>query len=81
LVIEVIEVLPLIKYGDVGIHRDAGYLSSIAIPSFMRHGWVHVDDGMAGSEIVGAISEGIVLEYSIYPIFSDDFLNNDWDIK
>ena len=32
---EIIEALPKIKYGDVGIHRDDGYLSNIAIPGFM----------------------------------------------
>ena len=68
---EVLEVLPLIKYGDIGIHRDSGYLSNIAIPGFMKHGWIHADDGIVNPKIVEAISEGVVMRSSIYPIFSD----------
>jgi hypothetical protein len=68
---EVLEVLPLIQYGDVGIHRDAGYLSNIAIPGFMKHGWIHVKDGMQTPSIVEAISDGVIERSAIYPIFSD----------
>jgi len=68
---EVLEVLPLIQYGDVGIHRDAGYLSNIAIPGFMKHGWIHVRDGVKLPSIVEAISEGVIERSAIYPIFSD----------
>lgn len=68
---EILEVLPLITYGDVGIHRDWGYLSNVAIPGFMKHGWIHVVDGVETPEIVEAISEGVVKRNSIYPVFSD----------
>jgi len=68
---EVLEVLPLIQYGDVGIHRDAGYLSNIAIPGFMKHGWIHVKDGLEIPAIVEAISEGVIQRNAMYPIFSD----------
>jgi len=68
---EILEVLPLIEYGDVGIHRDAGYLSNIAIPGFMKHGWIHTEDGMTKPTIVEAISEGVIGRSAIYPIFSD----------
>ena len=68
---EILEVLPLIQYGDVGIHRDAGYLSNIAIPGFMKHGWIHVQDGLKTPSIVEAISEGVLHRNAIYPIFSD----------
>ena len=68
---EVLEVLPLIKYGDIGIHRDSGYLSNIAIPGFIKHAWIHIDDGIESPKIIEAISEGVVRRNSIYPIFSD----------
>ena len=68
---EALEVLPLITYGDIGIHRDSGYLSNIAIPGFMKHGWIHVDDGISDPKIIEAISEGVVMRNPIYPIFSD----------
>ncbi len=68
---EILEVLPLIKYGDVGIHRDSGYLSNLAIPGFMKHGWIHVDDGIEKPSIIEAISEGVINRNAIYPMFSD----------
>ena len=68
---EVLEVLPLIQYGDVGIHRDKGYLSNIAIPGFMKHGWLHVNDGVERPHIIEAISEGVIDRNAMYPIFSD----------
>lgn len=68
---EVLEVLPLIQYGDVGLHRDIGYLSNVAIPGFMKHAWLHTEDGIEKPQIVEAISEGVVKRNAIYPIFSD----------
>lgn len=68
---EILEVLPLIKYGDVGIHRDKGYLSNWAIPGFMKHGWIHVNEGLEVPRIIEAISEGVIERNAIYPMFSD----------
>jgi hypothetical protein len=68
---EILEALPLIKYGDIGVHRDAGYLSNIAIPGFMKHAWIHTDDGTKKPMIVEAISEGVVHRSAVYPMYSD----------
>ena len=68
---EVVEALPLIKFGDVGIHRDWGYLSNLAIPGFMKHAWIHTIDGTSTPTIVEAISEGVVKRSAIYPMYSD----------
>ena len=68
---EALEALPLITYGDVGIHRDSGYLSNLAIPGFMKHAWIHVEDDVSKPQITEAISEGVILRNAIYPIFSD----------
>ena len=68
---EIYEALPLIKFGDVGLHRDWGYFSNIAIPGFMKHGWIHVSSGENPPMVVEAISEGVVLRSAIYPMFSD----------
>ncbi len=65
---EVVEALPLIKFGDVGIHRDWGYLSNLAIPGFMKHAWIHTIDGTSTPTIVEAISEGVVKRSAIYPM-------------
>jgi len=68
---EILEVLPLIEYGDIGIHRDKGYLSNIAIPGFMKHAWIHISDTKTMPHIVEAISEGVIERNAIYPMFSD----------
>lgn len=68
---EVLDALPLIKYGDIGLHRDWGYLSNVAIPGFMKHAWIHTQDGVEQPQIVEAISEGIVKRCAIYPMYSD----------
>lgn len=68
---EILEALPLIQYGDIGLHRDVGYLSNLAIPGFMKHAWIHVQDGMQSAEIVEATSEGVIKRNPIYPMFSD----------
>ncbi|MCM8540809.1 MAG: hypothetical protein NE328_11090 [Lentisphaeraceae bacterium] len=68
---EVLEALPLIKYGDIGLHRDWGYLSNVAIPGFMKHGWIHVSSGDKKPMVVEAISEGVVHRSALYPMYSD----------
>ena len=68
---EILEILPELKFGDVGLHRDWGYLSNVAIPGFMKHGWIHVSSGENPPMIVEAISEGVVLRSALYPMYSD----------
>ena len=68
---EVLEALSIVQYGDIGLHKDDGYLSNVAIPGFMKHSWIHVQDGVERPEIIEAISEGVVKRSPIYPIYSD----------
>ena len=74
---EIWEALPLIQYGDIGISRSDGYLSNIAIPGYMKHAWIHVDDIRdpmvedGKPMIVEAISDGVVHRNAIYPMYSD----------
>jgi hypothetical protein len=68
---ELMPALSIIKYGDIGLHRDSGYLSNLAIPGFMKHAWIHVQDGLECPEIVEAISEGVVRRSPLYPMHSD----------
>ena len=68
---EILKALSLIKYGDIGIHRDTGYFSNIAIPGFMKHAWIHINDGLQTPRIVEAVSEGVLGRSPIYPMFSD----------
>ncbi|MFZ2960046.1 MAG: hypothetical protein WA705_24460 [Candidatus Ozemobacteraceae bacterium] len=67
---EIQEALPLIRFGDVGLHRLAGYASNEFIPGFMIHAWVHTDDGLPG-KIVEAVSEGVLYQSPIYPMQAD----------
>lgn len=81
---EVLAALPLIRAGDVGLHRDEGYLSNFAIPGFMKHAWIHVDSPKFGTginqepvpdvtdmKIVEAVSEGVLRRSALFPIRSD----------
>jgi hypothetical protein len=67
---EALEGMLEVKYGDVGLHTDTGYLSNFFIPGFMKHAWVHTTDGFHG-QIVEAISEGVVQRSAMYPMLSD----------
>ena len=68
---EILATLPLIKYGDVGLHRECDYLSNIVIPGFMKHAWIHVEDGIKKPTIVEAVSEGVISRSALYPMLSD----------
>lgn len=68
---EILEALPMLRYGDVGVHRDWGYLTNIAIPGFMKHAWIQVRDGRDAPQIVEAVSEGVIRRSAVYPMHSD----------
>lgn len=68
---EILAALPRVKYGDIGLHRARGYLSNVFIPGFMKHAWIHVQDGLETPEIVEALSEGVLRRNAIHPIHSD----------
>ncbi len=53
--------------GDIGIHRDAGFLSNCAIPGAFKHAWVTIDD----NRCVEAVSEGVLCRDELYPLLSD----------
>ena len=40
---ESLSALPPIRPGDVGLHRERGYLANLAIPGFTKHAWLHLD--------------------------------------
>ncbi len=81
---EALRALPEIRPGDVGLHRDRGYFSNMAIPGFMKHAWIHINgparfttsDGIdhadtTSMQIVEAVSEGVVRRSALFPIRSD----------
>lgn len=57
----------LCEPGDIGLHRDEGYLSNLGIPGAFKHAWICVGNG----EIVEAISEGVVQRDELYPLVTD----------
>lgn len=63
---EALEALKFIKPGDIGLHREWGYLSNIAIPGFTKHAWIHVNP----NDIVEAVSEGVLRRNALHPIIS-----------
>jgi len=70
---EALTIMKLIKAGDIGIHREKGFLSNLAIPGFMIHAWIHINESedLSRLEIVEAISEGVKKRSALYPIYSD----------
>jgi hypothetical protein len=65
------ECIPNIQFGDIGLHRDWGYLDNLVIPGFMKHAWIHTEDGTADPRIVEAVSAGVLHRSSFVPIYSD----------
>lgn len=55
------------RAGDVGLHRDEGYLSNLGIPGAFKHAWITVDN----NDCVEAVSEGVVRRDELYPLISD----------
>lgn len=53
--------------GDIGLHRDVGYLSNVGIPGAFKHAWICVEDDYC----VEALSEGVVKRDEIAPLLSD----------
>jgi hypothetical protein len=53
--------------GDIGLHRDVGYLSNFGIPGAFKHAWVCVEDNYC----VEALSEGVVKRDEMAPLLSD----------
>ncbi len=55
--------------GYIGLHRNRGDLSNIAIDGFMKHAWLV---GMKNTvEIIEAVSEGVVCRYPYHALNTD----------
>lgn len=61
------DAMPLLKPGDVVLHRDEGFLSNIFIGGSMIHAGVYVGDG----QLVEAISDGVVRRSAAHILHSD----------
>lgn len=73
---EALEAVSVAQFGDVGLHRAIGLFTNIVIPGAMKHSWLHTDDsntstGVAGSTIVEAVSEGVMLSNALHPYLTD----------
>lgn len=53
--------------GYIGLHRNRGDLSNIAIPGFMKHAWLHT----RGWKIIEAVSEGVLHRHALHALMSD----------
>jgi hypothetical protein len=56
----------LVVSGYIGLHRNRGDLSNIAIPGMMKHAWIFEDDN-----IVEAVSEGVLKRHPFHALMSD----------
>lgn len=53
--------------GDVGLHKDNGFLSNLGIPGAFKHAWVVVNN----KNIVEAISDGVIKRGALAPLVTD----------
>jgi hypothetical protein len=53
--------------GDIGLHKDDGFLSNLGIPGAFKHAWICVENHMC----VEAISEGVIKRDDMAPLVSD----------
>ena len=56
------------KTGFIGLHRNRGDLSNIAINGFMKHAWLF--DG-SNNTIIEAVSEGVISHHPFHGLLSD----------
>jgi hypothetical protein len=61
------DALPLLKIGDIVLHRDEGFLSNLFIGGAMIHAGIYVGDGW----VIEAVSEGVVKRHALHIIHSD----------
>jgi len=52
--------------GYIGLHRNRGDLSNIAISGFMKHAWIH-----GNTDIIEAVSEGVLIRNPLHAFMSD----------
>jgi len=55
--------------GYIGLHRNRGDLSNVAIKGFMKHAWLI--DKKNTTQIIEAVSEGVVCRSPYYPLHTD----------
>lgn len=53
--------------GDIGLHRDEGFVSNLAIPGGFKHAWLFVH----GHDCVEAVSDGVIRRDCLAPLLSD----------
>lgn len=53
--------------GDIGLHRDNGYLSNLGIPGAFKHAWFITTN----NECIEAVSEGVLKRDRLEPLISD----------
>lgn len=61
------EVCSLTQPGDIGLHRDQGFLSNLAIPGGFKHAWIFVGN----NDCIEAVAEGVLKRDALVPLYSD----------
>jgi hypothetical protein len=62
-----LEAYPLLKPGDIVLHRDDGFLSNLFIGGAMIHAGIY----LGGQQLVESISEGVVKRHVAHILYSD----------
>lgn len=70
---EIMSSLSLLKIGDIGLHREWGAFSNLAIPGFMKHAWIQTNasSSLDRQRIVEATQDGVLEKHPLVPMRSD----------
>jgi len=70
---EIMDSLRTLTIGDIGLHREWGCLSNLAIPGFMKHAWIHTNasEQLERQRIVEATAYGVWEKHPLVPMRSD----------
>lgn len=74
--VEAFEALTTARFGDVGLHREDGCFTNLAIPGAMKHAWIHTADVYSdkhpiGGTIVEATADGVLSKSALTPYLTD----------
>lgn len=59
--------LSLVKPGDIGLHRDDGFLSNWGIPGAFKHSWIFWKE----NQVIEANQHGVLKRHAIHPLHTD----------
>jgi len=67
---EIDQMVSLLQPGDVGVHKNVGFLSNLFIPGEFKHVWIHVEN----EQIIEATASGVNQKSARVPLTTDQLV-------